>query len=138
MATNKIVPPEPHSSGFDLRRSWIYGPRWLRVLLLLIFLAAGVLLLTFVKGFLPKDMKWSVLNILIVIPLVPLIPVVVTWYLPWESWIPKRFSKWIIGPYLLYVSIALWHFKVSGFAELFCFLVGTWTLIRALEQKFNN
>jgi len=49
MATPEIVPPEPHSVGTDVRKAWTFVPRWLRVVLLLIFIAGGVLILIFVK-----------------------------------------------------------------------------------------
>lgn len=83
-------------------------------------------------------MKWSFLNVLIVLPLIPLLPVLATWFLPWETWIPKKFSKWVIGPYFLYVSFALWHFESSWWIEIFSFLIGIVALILALEEKFNS
>lgn len=63
-------------------------------------------------------MKWSVANVLIAIPLLPLFPVVATWFLPWENWIPKKFPKWFLGPYFLYVSYAAWPFNVGWFVVL--------------------
>jgi hypothetical protein len=89
-------------------------------------------------NFLPSGMKWSVLNVLIVVPLIPLLPVVATWFLPWEDWIPKKFSKWLIGSYFLYVSLALWHFEFSWWGEVCSFLIGIVTLILAFEEEFNN
>ena len=34
----------------------------------------------------------------IVIPLIPRAPVVITWWLPWESWIPKKIPQYVLGP----------------------------------------
>ena len=88
--------------------------------------------------FLPPGMKWSFGNILIVIPLLPLVPLVMTWFLPWETWIPKNFSKWFIGPYFLYAAVALWHFHFSRFIELAFLVFGVVSLALALEEKYNN
>lgn len=50
MFTREIIPPEPHSTQPDLRIAWAHAPRWLQVVLFLMFIAAGVLILTYVKG----------------------------------------------------------------------------------------
>ena len=52
------------------------------------------------------------LDVLVFIPLIPALPVIVTWYLPWETWIPKKLPKSIIGPYLLYCAFASWYFTM--------------------------
>jgi hypothetical protein len=83
-------------------------------------------------------MKWSVANVLIAIPLLPLFPVIATWFLPWEDWIPKKFPKWFLGPYFLYVSYAAWHFHVGWFVILVTFVIGAGAIVVALEEKFNN
>lgn len=49
MATPEIVPPKPHSAGIDVRKASTFIPLWLRMVLLLLFVAAGVLILIFVK-----------------------------------------------------------------------------------------
>jgi hypothetical protein len=49
MFTREIVPPEPHSKGPDMGRTWAYLPRWLRFVLVLIFIAAGALIFIFIK-----------------------------------------------------------------------------------------
>jgi len=58
------------------------------------------------------------IDVLIFIPVIPALPVIVTWYLPWERWNPKRIPKSIIGPYLLYCSFAAWHFWGSWWVTL--------------------
>jgi hypothetical protein len=51
------------------------------------------------------------LDVLIFIPLIPALPVIATWFLPWERWIPRKIPNAFIGPYLIYCSFAIWHFK---------------------------
>ena len=46
---HKIVPPEPHSAGTNLREAWRFVPRWLRIVLLLAFVVVGVLILILAK-----------------------------------------------------------------------------------------
>jgi hypothetical protein len=45
-----IVPPEPHSTGPNLRKAWTYVPRWLQIILLLAFIVGGTLVVIFIKG----------------------------------------------------------------------------------------
>ena len=56
-------------------------------------------------------MSVNTLDVIVFIPLIPALPVLATWYLPWERWIPRKISKSIIGPYLLYCAFAAWHFR---------------------------
>jgi hypothetical protein len=61
-------------------------------------------------------MAMSVTDLLIALPLIPIAPIVITWWLPWEKWIPDNWGnvpkavKNITGPYFLYVSFAWWYF----------------------------
>ena len=53
----------------------------------------------------------STIDWLILSPAIPAIPVFVTWYLPWERWIPwKKLPKAVIGPYALYLFFVAFHF----------------------------
>jgi hypothetical protein len=66
------------------------------------------------------DLRWymtkvSALDVLIWISLAPLLPIVVTWWLPWEKWLPERIPKYILGPYLIYAAFMAWHFKCDWF-----------------------
>jgi hypothetical protein len=71
-------------------------------------------------------MTTSTWDVLIMIPLIPLAPIVITWWLPWERWIPwGKLPKVVLGPYLLYASFAAWHFQVGWFVELVTLLAGT-------------
>ena len=63
-------------------------------------------------------MSPKMVDVLIFIPLIPALPVVATWTLPWERWITKRIPKSILGPYLLYCSFAIWHFRMSWWVVL--------------------
>ena len=48
---------------------------------------------------------------LILAPAIPAIPIFVTWWLPWERWIPwAKLPKAIVGPYALYLFFAAFHF----------------------------
>jgi hypothetical protein len=48
--------------------------------------------------FLRSESKVPTVDVLIVIPLIPRAPVVITWWLPWESWIPKKIPQYVLGP----------------------------------------
>jgi len=71
----------------------------------------------------------STLDIVIAIPVAPLLPVLVTWYLPWERWLPSRIPKIVLGPYLVYASFAAWHFRMPWWLVL---VVAAWGLIVTL------
>ena len=48
---------------------------------------------------------------LILAPAIPAIPVLVTWWLPWERWIPRaKLPKAFVGPYALYLFFVAFHF----------------------------
>jgi Protein of unknown function (DUF3592) len=69
-------------------------------------------------------MSARTVDVLIFIPLIPAIPVIATWFLPWERWIPRKVPNKVIGPYLLYCAIAVWHFKEPWWLILFITLWG--------------
>src|SRR6266404_3142749 len=70
-------------------------------------------------------MTTSTWDVLIMIPLIPLAPIVITWWLPWERWIPwGKLPKAVLGPYLLYASFGSWHFKFGWFVVATSFLAG--------------
>ena len=56
-------------------------------------------------------MNAKALDVLVFIPLIPALPVAATWFLPWERWIARKIPRSILGPYLIYCSFAVWHFK---------------------------
>lgn len=45
----EIVAPEPHSMGTKVGKAWEHFPRWLRILLVLVLISAGILAAVFVK-----------------------------------------------------------------------------------------
>ena len=60
----------------------------------------------------------TTMDVVVFVPLVPAMPVLATWWLPWETWLPKYVPKKILGPYLLYASFAAWHFDMSWWVAL--------------------
>jgi len=81
----------------------------------------------------------STVDVLILIPLVPLAPIAFTWYLPWERWIPwGKLSKAVLGPYLLYVAFAAWHFKFAWWVALGAAIFGTVLSVKAVLEKFRK
>jgi len=55
---------------------------------------------------------------------IPLIPGVIGFWLPLERWIPDKMQNKIIGPYLLYCALAIWHFKERWWLALMAGLLG--------------
>jgi hypothetical protein len=67
----------------------------------------------------------TTLDVLIAIPVIPLVPMFITWWLPWERWIPwGKVPKLLSGPYLLYVAFAAWHFHAHDWFVLILIVVG--------------
>jgi hypothetical protein len=80
----------------------------------------------------------SNVGVLLLIPLIPALPVVVTWWLPWEVWLPKRVPELFLGLYLLYVAFAAWHFKLPWWWVLVLAGCGTVALIASFQEKVDN
>jgi hypothetical protein len=81
----------------------------------------------------------SGLDVLIVAPVVPLAPLLITWWLPWERWIPwGKLPKAVLGPYLLYVAFAAWHFAFGWFVVLVTVVAGTVLSIMAFLEKVKD
>jgi hypothetical protein len=80
----------------------------------------------------------STVDVLILLPLIPLAPVVVTWWLPWETWIPKKVPKYVLGPYLLYAAFAAWHFKLEVFVVILLAILGAVSVGSALLDKASE
>jgi hypothetical protein len=49
LSTHQIVPPEPNSTGPDVRRTWYYMPSWLQIIVLLAIIVAGILVAVSIK-----------------------------------------------------------------------------------------
>ena len=65
----------------------------------------------------------SLVDWLILIPAIPLAPFIITWWLPWERWVPwGKIPKPIGIPYLWYMVGVAWHFRLHWWAIL-CFAV---------------
>jgi hypothetical protein len=80
----------------------------------------------------------SNVDVLILIPLIPAAPVLVTWWLPWEVWLPKRIPKLFLGLYLLYAAFAAWHFKLPWWCVLVAAGYGTVALIASFYEKADT
>jgi uncharacterized membrane protein len=80
----------------------------------------------------------SNVDVLILIPLIPALPVIVTWWLPWEFWLPKRIPKSLLGIYLLYGAFVAWHFKMPWWCVLVAAGYGAVALIAGLQEKTEN
>ena len=79
-------------------------------------------------------MSAKAVDVLIFIPLIPAIPAAITWWLPWERWIPRKVPKKVIGPYLLYGSFAAWHFGGPWWVVV---LVALWGIGVSAEAVFD-
>jgi RsiW-degrading membrane proteinase PrsW (M82 family) len=82
--------------------------------------------------------KMSTVDVLIAIPLIPLLPVVVTWWLPWERWLPGKIPKRVLGPYFLYAFFAAWHFSMPWWVLLTVALWGVILTVMAMVQEFEK
>jgi hypothetical protein len=78
----------------------------------------------------------TTVDVLIAIPVIPLVPIFITWWLPWERWIPwGKLPKLVLGPYVLYVGFAAWHFHFNNWFVLIVIAAGvTLTVIGAVED----
>jgi hypothetical protein len=80
----------------------------------------------------------TTLDVLILIPLIPAIPVFITWWLPWEQWIPARLPKLVLGPYLLYVAFGIWHFGLGSWVAAIFLLFGIGLTAFAVLERAGN
>jgi hypothetical protein len=80
--------------------------------------------------------KPSILDVLIWISLAPLVPVVVTWWLPWEDWLPKKIPKYLLGPYLFYIALMAWHFAFSWIVIVGAAIFGLVVTFQAIVDKY--
>ncbi len=81
----------------------------------------------------------TTLDIIIAIAALPVLPIVVTPWLPWERWIPAaKPPKILLGPYVLYLSFAAWHFELAWWIVLLLFGGGGTLLLMGLEEKYRR
>ena len=77
----------------------------------------------------------TALDIAILLPLIPLLPFVLTWWLPWERWIPwGKLPKTVLGPYWLYCALAAWHFHMPWWVVLITVILGVLVCAAAVKQ----
>lgn len=77
------------------------------------------------------------LDILIAAPAIPVVPVAISWWLPWDRWIPwGKLPKIILGPYALYLAFAAWHFHFAAWSVLLIVIAGVvLTVMGAVENN---
>jgi len=80
----------------------------------------------------------SSVDFLILISLIPVAPVFVTWWLPWERWLPRALPKAFLGSYVLYAAFAAWHFRLLWWVVLLLALYGAIVLALGLREKLNT
>lgn len=78
----------------------------------------------------------TTIDVLIAIPVIPYLLMSITWWLPWERWIPwGKLPKLGLGLYALYAAFAAWHFHRSHWLVLIATVAGmTLTIIGLVEQ----
>lgn len=74
-------------------------------------------------------------DLVILLPLVPAMAVLISWWLPWERWLWKRFSKMISGPYFLYCAVVLWHFHAYWLLIALAAIVGAGLSAVAIAER---
>jgi len=84
----------------------------------------------------------SAIDWLIVAPAVPVAPIFVTWWLPWETWIPwAKLPKALLGPYALYLFFVGCHFDEHlGHLWYYIWLAiaGVFLSVTAVIEKVNG
>ena len=80
----------------------------------------------------------SNLDVLILIPLTPAAPILITWYLPWERWLPRALPKFLLGPYMLYGAFAAWHFKLPWWCVLLLVAYGVVVFLLGVRERMKT
>lgn len=75
----------------------------------------------------------SALDLIILVPILPLFPMAL--FLTPYTKLAHRIPKIILGPYLLYVSFALWHFYREWSVTLLVAAIGVLLIILATAQS---
>ena len=78
------------------------------------------------------------IDIIIFLPIIPMFLMgAISWFIPYEHWISRyKIPKKYLGPYLLYVLFATWHFKMYRLAVLIAVLGGGACYWAVLEYIF--
>jgi hypothetical protein len=75
------------------------------------------------------------LDWVILAPVIPVLPLLVTWWLPWERWIPwALLPKHLLGPYILYAAFAAWHFRMPGWTVALVAAIGLVVCLLAVRE----
>jgi hypothetical protein len=74
------------------------------------------------------------IDIIILVPVIPLLPIGITWWLPWERWIPwDKVPRLFAGPYLLYCAFVAWHFHLKMWLMLAIAIIGAAVCVIAVS-----
>ena len=77
----------------------------------------------------------TTLDAVIILPLLPALVILISWWLPWEGWLWKRFPKIISGPYFLYCALVLWHFRTPWWAIFIAAAAGSVLSLAAILER---
>ncbi len=89
----------------------------------------------------------TIVDWLVLAPLIPFMPIIVTWWLPWEQWLPIGKYPHVVGPVFLYGAFAAWYFAAGWWAISILAVVGVvvcafvvWAALYkpSLEQSENE
>ena len=83
--------------------------------------------------------KMKIVDVIIAIPALPALFLLVTWGLPWESWIPwGKLPKIPLGLYILYLSFVSWYFQGPWWMVMIFFVAGSPVLLIGLKKKYGR
>jgi len=78
-------------------------------------------------------------DVLILIPILPIFFVAITWFLPWERWIPwDELPLHVVGLYLVYAAFAFWHFKFPWWTVVLLVIAGIGCLAVYVFRRVKN
>jgi hypothetical protein len=81
----------------------------------------------------------KIIDVIFIITALPMLFLLVTHWLPWESWIPwGKLPKILLGIYLLYLSFVGWYFQGPWWILLIPFGVGGVVLLIGLKAKYRK
>jgi hypothetical protein len=85
----------------------------------------------------------SLADWLIVAPAIPAAPIAITWWLPWERWIPwSKLPKAFLGPYTLYLWFVFYHFddnfSHNWWKYIWLAITGIILSVKAVFEKYKD
>jgi hypothetical protein len=88
-------------------------------------------------------MNLSFWDVAILIPALPGLLILMTLWLPWETWISDaekggEFPRYSLAGYLAYLSFVSWHFKSSLFVTCGLLLLGVFVAFATVWKDHVN